>query len=111
MPIGQVASVTQWACQCCLLMMANGECCDSEQHGGDGISPLSKIPEGCDTTLGMFAESHSEGCPNVTPAGHWVGGSDCDCESIEFTWTSCDSCGSALAGSRHAFIVWSPAVA
>lgn len=108
----ELPSVTLWACECCTLVLANGECCDSDEHGGrDGKEPLSAIPEGLHTTLGMFWHEHSEDCPNyqpedVTEYRGWI--AECDCERQEFSWSSCDACGSSLGGERHAFVIWYP---
>lgn len=103
----ELPSVTQWACTCCALVMANGECCDSDQHGGDSREPLSEIPYGAHTTLGMDWSEHSEDCPN-RKARH-TALVECDCRRREFSRSSCDACGSSLAGERHAFVIWTPA--
>lgn len=31
---------------------------------------------------------------------------DCDCDTIDFATSTCDGCGSRLAGTRHAFTWW-----
>lgn len=145
-------SVVLWACQCCTLVMANGECC--EEHPGGPIydfvekllgwddplpdsdrilashdpKPLSTIPDGVFTTLGgaehdSWCDRH-EGDHDCAEA--WFEDSDvceqcqrertlaskpdyeCDCDRLEFSWSSCDACGSNLGGDRHAFIIWYP---
>lgn len=108
MPNGESPSVTLWACQCCTLVMANGECCDSQHDYDDSRhdkEPLSTIPRGCDASLGLFALEHSEDCSNNP---EWIG-AECDCERREFTWSTCDGCDSNLGGSRNAFVIWFPA--
>lgn len=105
----ELPSVTQWACQCCTLVMANRECCDSDSHGGDGKEPLSDIPYGAHTTLGMHAEDHDRTCANWQDDYEYRPMVECDCDRMSFSWRSCDACGSNLGGSRHAFVVWTPA--
>ena len=29
-----------------------------------------------------------------------------ECETISFSWSRCDACGSTLGGTRHAFTIW-----
>lgn len=73
-------------------------CIDCYEHGGNGecgpcdIAPLSLLGD-TDATLGMMPEEHD--CAD--PASH-----DCECEIEHFSWRSCEGCGSALGGSRHA---------
>lgn len=105
----EIPSVTQWACQCCTLVMANGECCDSNDHGGDGKEPLSDIPDGAHTTLGMLYEEHANDCLRRTMGRDAPDDYECDCEQQSFSWRSCDACGSNLGGSRDAFVIWTPA--
>lgn len=102
---GFIPSVTQWACQCCTLVMANGEC-GEDCHN---VPPLSEIPNGARTTLGMPYEEHSEDCLRRTLGSDAPGDYECDCERFEFSWRWCDGCDSNLGGSRHAFVVWTPA--
>lgn len=94
-------TVTLWVCQCCMLIHANGECCVSDEHGGDSREPLSLIGEDDGLALGMGYEFHAETCTEE------VRESDgCDCERDTFSWTSCDGCGSWLAGERHAMTLF-----
>ena len=51
-------------------------------------------------TLGLTAENHDDGCTAL------ANGTECGCETVEFSWDWCDICGSPLGGSRHAFTVW-----
>lgn len=93
---------TIWVCQCCTLMQANGECCADDSHGGDGIEPWSlPLSEGQRVTIGLLAEHHDDECD---------GGVDCnrECETNNFSTSSCDGCGSSLHGERHAFTLWYP---
>lgn len=96
---------TIWVCQCCMLTHANGECCADDQHGGDGREPLSLIGAGESVTLGMSAEEHADGCTEDVRNNH-----GCDCERREFSWSSCDGCGSVLGGDRFALTLWDDSV-
>ena len=40
------------------------------------------------------------------PRREWDGSHDEPCEDIDFSWTSCEGCGSTLGGSRHAYTAW-----
>jgi hypothetical protein len=76
-----------------MLTQANGEHCGDTHH-----EPWTLF-EGVDTveiTMGLLAEEHAEDC----------GREDCDCERDTFSSTSCEGCGSKLAGERHAFTMW-----
>lgn len=85
---------TIWVCTCCALEHANGECCPDEDHGGDGVAPWSAVDDRYRVYMGLSREEHDEGC---------VPDDECDCERREFSSSSCDGCGSYLAGSRYAF--------
>lgn len=82
-------------CQCCTLVVANGECCADDQHGGDGIEPLSALDGRFHVSLGLTADEHSEYCDREADG-------ECDCDREEFATSRCDGCGSYLAGSRYA---------
>jgi hypothetical protein len=84
-----------------MLTDANGECCADDSHGGDGIEPWSDVNAQFEITMGLLAEEHHEEC-QVRITGGWL----VDCERREFSWSSCDGCGSSLAGSRYAFALW-----
>lgn len=85
-----------WVCQCCTLVAANGECCDSSTHGGDSMEPLGLAKSADSWVLGG---DHNDECDRDD-------NSDCDCETIEFSKSQCDGCGSWLAGKRHAMTVF-----
>lgn len=104
-PAGPECYGTIWVCQCCMLAHANGECCDSEQHGGDGIEPLSVIDDGFHVALGMACEEHAEEC-QVNTAGEWPDDYECDCETNTFSQSQCDGCGSWVHGERHAMTLF-----
>lgn len=94
-----------WVCQCCALIHANGECCPDDDHGGDGIEPWSAKPDEYSVTAGLLASEHNGNC-EVYKLGAWPVNYECDCERIEFSGSSCDGCGSHLAGSRYAHSYW-----
>lgn len=96
---------TIWVCQCCMLTHANGECCSDEQHGGDGIEPLSGIEPPYSVTMGMVTEEHSEDCA-VRITGEHSDNEECDCDRNTFSTSQCDGCGSWLHGERHAMTLW-----
>lgn len=90
-----------WCCTDCLFLLANGETPTDWSDVGlaDYLNSVEQNTAGFHVALGG---EHSEGCPNVAPDGSWVGSTDCDCEHREFSWSSCDVCGSTLGGSRDA---------
>lgn len=95
-----------WVCACCMLSHANGECCDSDDHGGDGREPWSQLDAGDEVTMGMLYSEHGEWC-DFRKEGYFVpDGYECDCETREFSWSSCSGCGSTLGGARYAFTLW-----
>lgn len=63
-----------WVCLCCMLTHANGECCSSDEHGGDGVKPLSEVDfaGGFSVTMGLLAEEHHEGLHGGDPADQRV---------------------------------------
>lgn len=85
---------TIWVCTCCMLSHANGECCDSDGHGGDSYEPLSRITDRFTVTMGS---EHDEECDYPD---------DCDCMTNTFSWAHCEGCGSRLGGERHAMTLW-----
>lgn len=97
-----------WCCVDCLILLANGE--DpvgtmSEDEIAAWHADIDRITAGYNLTLGMLREQHS--CTadfNGQTAGEV--GRDCDCETITFSRSPCDVCGSGLAGERHAVAFW-----
>lgn len=85
-PIG-----TAWVCVDCL-MADEG---DGPVEGAD-CAPWSRIGD-CDVTPGLLEEEHSSWCENPE---------ECECEVDTFSRSSCDGCGSHLAGERHAYTMW-----
>jgi hypothetical protein len=108
---------TIWVCVCCYLSHANGECCSNDDHGGDGIEPLSAIEPGYNVTIGMGWEDHTDEClthivrelQDKFPDMEWPDVPDdyeCDCEQNTFSRSRCEGCGSYLHGERHALTLW-----
>lgn len=95
---------TLWVCQCCLMMAANGECCYDSQHGGDGATPLANV-EG-HSFPGMAWEEHDGECAFNVDGGNAPDGYECDCETVTFSKSQCEGCGSYLYGARHALTTW-----
>lgn len=92
---------TVWLCQCCLLVLANGECCDSDSHGGDSCEPLSAIESGDHLTMGLLAEEHDSECTQEDRDTGY-----CNCETESFSSRRCGGCNSWLGGERHAATLW-----
>lgn len=65
--------------------------------------PLCLIDEADDVTAGIMREEHAEDCFNRTDTH---GDYECECEQITFSKSSCDGCGSHLAGAREALTIW-----
>lgn len=90
-----------WVCQCCALVHANGECCADEPHE---VEPWARVDFArYGVTAGLLWDEHDAECAN-RQAGEWV--DECDCDTREFSWSSCEGCGSSLGSSRHAHTLW-----
>jgi hypothetical protein len=95
-----------WACTDCIILIANGET-PPELTGDEADAWLAAVSDrnaGYHVAPGMFREDHA--CTDE--AGRTAGdnGGDCDCETLAFTWSACDVCGSNLGGERHAVTFW-----
>lgn len=97
-------------CVCCMLLLANGECCD----GSDDNAPCG-TPERLATyeTAGSDARAYHITLGQVTDeCGHDLHDDvqseehTENCERFGFSWSSCDTCGSSLGGDRYAATVW-----
>ena len=104
MPSSEICG-TIWVCVCCMLTHANGECCASDDHGGDGCEPLSAIEPPYSVTAGMGYEDHAEDC-EVRKQGQYPDNHECECERNTFSTSQCQGCGSYLHGERHAMTLW-----
>jgi len=98
----------QWVCMHCYIHLVNDDCtdvlyADPDREDLDACSEGGKVPmslfEGMDVTPGMLDSEHD--C-NI----HSVEREECDCEKKEFSWQSCDGCGSILGGERQAVTGW-----
>jgi hypothetical protein len=86
-----------------MLVHANGECCPTDDHGGDARVPWSEVDfaAGFTVTMGLLTSEHeANGC---TEEDREEG---CDCEERSFSWSRCDGCASFLGGTRYAFTLW-----
>jgi len=95
----KTAQGTLWVCVDCLMSEANGE----EITPRDGQpEPWSREPD-TDVTMGLAWSEHQipAQCEEL-----FTTGGECYCETREFSWSSCDGCGSTLGGSRHAYTYW-----
>lgn len=95
-----------WVCVDCIMHHANGECgsCHTDEgHDREPLCLVDKPMSGYDTvTMGMLNSEHAKDCGRRT--GSYV--SDCNCETMTFSWLSCEGCGSTLGGERHAMTLW-----
>lgn len=98
-------SSTLWVCVDCYVTEAYGAPSDDPDYKPDR-EPLGLVDEAFELSSGMSREEHDEDCPNRE---EWLG-EDCGCERQEFSWSSCDGCGSTLGGSRYALTVWTPMI-
>lgn len=90
---------TKWVCSDCMVLMANGET-PPEMSEEETEAWLAKIENHGHTTIGLMREEHECDYDQDWHSGH------CTCETREFSWDPCDSCGSRLGGSRHAVTLW-----
>lgn len=89
-------TATGWCCVDCLIYLANGEETDTFDRAG-----FERMTKGTDDiTLGLRRDEHQCDYDADWSAGH------CYCETREFSWSSCDVCGSTLGGERHAVTFW-----
>lgn len=90
---------TVWVCRDCMLHHANGECGNCHADEGHDRVPMS-LCNPWEVAMGMLGKEH--------PCTEWEHGvtDECDCETQNFSWSSCDGCGSNLGGERHAMTLW-----
>lgn len=97
-----------WSCADCITLIANGEMpghmTDTERADFTARFEIGTTGTGGDITPGMLRAEHTAGCPNGDQIT--AGTADCDCETITFSGTPCTTCGSRLAGERHAVTLW-----
>lgn len=81
-----------WVCLDCMLAREG----DGPTETPD-CEPWSLIGDDVEITAGMVFEEHYCSDP---------GEQECDCERIEFSWGTCQGCGSTLGGERYAYTYW-----
>jgi hypothetical protein len=86
-----------------MMLLANGETPPelNEDETAEWLAGIDRHCDGLDVVPGG-EHSYADGCRNVDENGTWIGTTDCDCETQEFSWSSCDVCNTRLGGSRHA---------
>lgn len=92
-----------WACADCYVALANGEWPDAITWGDDAKARTEEVRAG----LARFA-------PHALSIGRFHGVDGCgtdhaddhdamtECETVTFSWSSCDVCRSPLGGDRYA---------
>lgn len=89
--------IAAWCCTDCIMLHANGE------------TP----PHMTEAETDAWLESMGDIMPTVGRHTDDCGCSTWDspyhrdvCETLEFSWKPCQSCGSTLGGERHAITLW-----
>lgn len=104
LPYPRVHSSGLWLCTCCMLAHAADGCGCLPNGQTHDREPLSAIPAHLDLAMGLSRDEHDDQCPNRDDEeSERVA---CDCEIRDFTWSTCDGCGSHLGGERHAFTLF-----
>jgi hypothetical protein len=94
---------TIWVCLCCLFAREGDGCAGQHEHTDEPWALIDSDPS-VRVTAGMSWEEHAGDCANRRATHSRI--DDCDCERDSFSASSCDGCGSALAGERHAYTLW-----
>lgn len=89
---------TIWVCTDCMMEHATGNDGRDPSIPFDR-EPLSRLGDVRDVTLGMPYSGHD--CPIAEREN-----GECECESVSFSWSACEGCGSRLGGERHAMTWW-----
>ena len=89
--------VALWVCVDCIMHHANGEC--DGCYEGHTEEPLSLL-DYTKSTMGHPQQEHECGRRDDIYFG------DCDCETVTFSSSRCDGCGSDYHGERHAMTEW-----
>lgn len=95
----------------------NGQCCtDCLVYLANGETPPEMTEDETAAWLKRIATATAE--TKFVTLGRLVGEDGCDCtdrdtdehregcERTDFSWSSCDHCGSGLGGERHAITGW-----
>ena len=87
-----------WVCTDCIMFLANGDL------PADDSGAASAIVAGCERedpyrwVCGGTCEEHA---PTEENPRAWEACSEAGCDEMDFSWRTCDCCGSKLGGSRH----------
>lgn len=84
-------------CSDCMLEHANGEI--SPDRDASQPEPWALLTLGFNVAMGG---EHNDDCPNQP---EWIG-EECRCGDLEFSWASCEGCGSNLGGDRYRFTMY-----
>lgn len=94
-----------WCCTDCIMLLANGETSPewTEEEETEFLERFNRNPAGS-VTIGIVRAEHECLDENGQTASDL--GGECFCEQMSFSSSSCDVCGSTLAGDRHAVTFW-----
>jgi hypothetical protein len=93
-----------WACSDCTMLLANGETPPEwgEDETASWLAEIDRRAEGTEhATLGRLVSEDGCDCETWHSDQHRE-----SCERRDFSWSSCDVCGSTLGGSREAVTFW-----
>jgi len=89
-------TMTLWVCVDCLFAR------EGELDTTPDCEPWGLLP-GDDVSLGITWSEHDCGRETTHDMDTEC---ECDCERADFSWQSCDGCGSTLAAERQAYTLW-----
>jgi hypothetical protein len=92
-----------WACLDCTMLLANGETPPElgQDETAEYLERVDRHTVGTDVALGQLLGEDDCECETWDCDDHREG-----CERQDFSWSSCDVCGSTLGGSRDAVKFW-----
>jgi len=90
--------ITLWVCVDCIMHAASGECGSCHSSQGHDREPLNKI-DYRSSAMGLTQGEHE--CDDPENPNY-----ECDCETVTFSLSQCQGCGSYLHGERHAMTEW-----
>lgn len=96
---------TVWLCESCFMHLANGECGDCHRPEGHDRTPLGVLSTPgtrLDLVPGMRSSEHAEDCLRRLLGPEAPDDYECDCETITYSVSQCEGCGSYLHGARYA---------
>ena len=81
--------------------------CYFAHHEGDSLVLPGDVTS---VTDGIFPEQHSTYCEafelSEDDGNYYATGNDCECETINFSCSRCDFCGTGLCGERRLMTGW-----